>query len=156
LISWHESEDPDIRYYSGIGIYTHRFQVPPVREGDAVWLDLGNLAEVADVWVNDQHLGISWCPPYRFEITSVLKPGANTLRVEIANNWSNRLKGDAVLGEQLTQTNLAKANKNLTPWSEVPLQPSGLFGPVKLQVVSPPGNYLAEVKAELRKVWPEN
>src|SRR5690606_16388975 len=60
LISWHESEDPDIRYYSGIGIYTHRFQAPPVREGDAVWLDLGNLAEVADVWVNDQYLGISW------------------------------------------------------------------------------------------------
>lgn len=135
LISWHESNDPNIRYYSGIATYTHEFDQPPVEEDGAIWLDLGAFAEVADVWVNDRHLGISWCPPYRFEITSMLKPGANTLRVEIANNWSNRLTGDAVLGERFTQTNLGKANKNLVPWADVPLKPSGLFGPVKLQVI---------------------
>src|SRR5690606_14785889 len=69
LISWHESNDPNIRYYSGIATYMHEFDQPPVGEGGTVWLDLGAFAEVADVWVNDRHLGISSCPPYRFEIT---------------------------------------------------------------------------------------
>ncbi len=132
LASWTGSPDQRIRYYSGIAAYTTEFEAPARTDVTRVLLDLGAVAEVADVWLNDHHLGISWCQPHRFDITSVLKPGKNMLRVEIANTWSNRLTGDGITGEKFTRTNLVKANKNLVLWKDLPLKESGLLGPVKL------------------------
>jgi hypothetical protein len=38
-----------------------------------------------EVWLNEQHLGITWTRPYRFDITDNLKSVDNMLVVEIAN-----------------------------------------------------------------------
>ena len=98
-------------------------------------LDLGELAEVADVWLNDKPLGITWTIPHQFDVTDAIKNGKNTLRIEVANTWSNRLTGDALTGATFTHTNITMANKNLTPWGQVPLKKSGLLGPVVLKTV---------------------
>jgi hypothetical protein len=70
------------------------------------------------------------------DITDVVKSGANVVKVEVANTWSNRLTGDAIKGEKFTKTNITKANKNLVPWGQLPLIESGLLGPVTIQTVS--------------------
>lgn len=132
LTSWTEIKEPGIRYYSGITAYHKDFEFQKVNEGEKVYLDLGELAELAEVWINGQLIGITWTQPHQFEITSLLKEGNNNLIVEVANTWSNRLTGDAILGETFTQTNIAKANKNLISWEELPLKKSGLFGPVRI------------------------
>jgi hypothetical protein len=145
LISWTRSEDPGIRYFSGIAVYKKTFQYYPDTNSDPdfkVFLDLGALSKVGEVWLNDQPLGITWCLPYRFEVTDILKPGDNNLRIEIANTWSNRLKGDAVRGENYTSTNIkttniAGLNNIQVPWSQVPLIESGLLGPVTLVSIKP-------------------
>ncbi len=137
LTSWTTSTDPVIRYYSGIASYSTDFEFRIAADKSVVLLDLGEVAEVADVWLNEQHLGISWSKPHRFDISSVVKEGANTLRIEVANTWSNRLTGDAITGERFTQTNLVKANKNLVPWNELPLKTSGLLGPVTVTSTTP-------------------
>lgn len=67
----------------------------------------------------------------------ILKNGDNVLTVEVANTWSNRLTGDAVTGQNYTNTNISTTivpglDKIYIPWKEVPLIRSGLFGPVKL------------------------
>jgi len=98
-----------------------------------VYLDLGQLAEVGEVWLNDKSLGITWTQPHRFEITDLILDGENKISVEVANTWSNRLTGDAVTGETFTQTNIVKANKNVVPWKDVPLKISGLMGPVMIK-----------------------
>src|SRR5690606_33311137 len=80
--------------------------------------------------------------PYRFDITDKLVRGINTLKVEVANTWSNRIVGDALTGAEYTQTHITETNiKGISnvrvPWAEVPLIHSGLFGPVSLVTVQP-------------------
>ena len=134
LISWSEAPDQGIRYFSGTATYHQRFRFDSKDTVgyDRVTLDLGNLSEVAEVWLNNQPLGITWSEPHTFEITDGLKEGENTLKIEVANTWSNRLVGDATTGEKFTETNIATAYRD-TPWNEAPLLESGLLGPVTLR-----------------------
>ncbi|KQS33854.1 glycosyl hydrolase [Dyadobacter sp. Leaf189] len=140
LISWPDAEQKGIKYFSGIATYAKEFTFKMPEKGKRIYLDLGQVSEVAEVWLNDKPLGISWTLPHRFDITNFVINGENKLRVEVANTWSNRLTGDAITGEKFTKTNIVKANKNLTPWAEVPLKKSGLLGPVtivSIQTVQP-------------------
>jgi hypothetical protein len=145
LVSWTGNSNPEIKYYSGIVTYkkTFQFDISLLHQNNyRRYLDLGEISKVGDVWLNGKHLGITWTKPHRFDVTGVLKPGDNTLIIEIANTWSNRLTGDAITGEKNTETNIKTTNikglnKVYVPWSEVPLIESGLFGPVQLIFIRP-------------------
>jgi hypothetical protein len=39
--------------------------------------------------------GMLWKEPYSADITAATHPAANALRIPIANDWANRLIGDA-------------------------------------------------------------
>jgi hypothetical protein len=82
--------------------------------------------------VNDREAGVPWKAPFRLDVTDALRPGANRLAIEVTNTWSNRLVGDAQPGatERFTRTNITGTGGQ--PWAKVPLQDSGLFGPVRL------------------------
>ncbi|MBD3628589.1 glycosyl hydrolase [Cyclobacterium sp.] len=145
LTSWTTSEVEGIKYFSGTARYEKQFVQPLYpnhHAGARTYLDLGDLSHVAEVWLNDEHLGITWAKPYRFDVTDLLRPGINSLRIEVANTWSNRITGDAITGEKFTQTHIEETNiKGIShirvPWEEVPLIPSGLFGPVTLRTLMP-------------------
>ena len=145
LISWSESENEGLKYFSGTATYKKTFQYDiysSVLEKQRTYLDLGNLSNIGEVWLNGQNLGITWTKPYRFDITGILHPGDNDLVVEIANTWSNRLVGDAIKGEHYTSTNITSTqinglNKIQVPWKEVPLIKSGLLGPVVIYTIKP-------------------
>jgi len=98
---------------------------------------LGNFSKIASISLNGSTPAIIWTEPHLLDVTDLLKPGDNTLIIEVANTWSNRLKGDAVTGDKYTGTNIRTTNipglnKIQVPWKDVPLIESGLFGPVKL------------------------
>ena len=139
LVSWAESEDAGVRYFSGITEYTLPFTPPAdlLEPGVDVELDLGRVAGTARVLLNGEDLGVAWKPPYAVEVTGRLRPGENELRVEVANTWHNRLVGDAALApaERITMTNIRE------PFSpDTPLLESGLLGPVRLvSIVLVPG-----------------
>jgi hypothetical protein len=150
LISWTESETEGIKYYSGTATYKKTFLYngkPDPAKKEKIYLDLGEISKVADVWLNGEHLGISWAKPHRFEVTNLLKSGENTITAEIANVWSNRLKGDALTGQKFTNTNITNTiipvstiepgDQKRIPWAEVPLIESGLLGPVTIQMIVP-------------------
>ena len=86
---------------------------------------------MAEVTVNQKNLGVVWKAPYRIDVTSALRPGRNTIQVKVANDWINRLIGDArdPQGEQHTRTNIQVSGK---PWAQLDPIPSGLLGPVEL------------------------
>jgi hypothetical protein len=133
LVSWTEHADPDIKFYSGTATYTRTFDFDQSKIQDPkskIFLDLGDLRELAEVRLNGKSLGIVWAPPFRVEITGIVKPTGNMLQVEVVNFWPNRIIGDASLPpeKRFTKTNIRKLTK------ETPLMPSGLFGPVTLQV----------------------
>ena len=121
-----ESADAGVRYFSGVATYATSFTAPTMTDGD-LWLDLGQVGDVAEVLVNGQSAGISWWVPNRVNIGALVRTGSNSLEVRVANLWVNRLIGDVQPGaERITFT----AAPTYLP--DAPLRPSGLIGPVSL------------------------
>jgi len=137
LISWTDFADEGIKYYSGTGSYYKTFDVPDEWLGSErfVHLDLGEVYELAEIYVNGQSAGIVWKPPFRADVTSLLKPGNNELKIEVMNLWINRLSGDMKLPEdqRYTRSNIKSDYETYyspsEPWHE---KTSGLLGPVRL------------------------
>jgi hypothetical protein len=127
LWDWSHSDDPGVKYFSGAGMYTKTVQAPPewFRKGSRLWIDLGDVKNLAEVTVNDKDLGQVWHAPFRVDATSALKPGANEIRIRVVNAWVNRMVGD----EQPGATKFTFAD--VKPYkANSPLLPSGLLGPV--------------------------
>ncbi|MNL54112.1 Glycosyl hydrolases family 2, sugar binding domain [compost metagenome] len=83
--------------------------------GNGILLELGEVYETAEVWVNGENAGLNLCPPYRLEIVGPIKKGKNHLVIEVTNT-------------------LAKDQRDfLSSFSQQ--EPSGLLGPVKLRAI---------------------
>jgi hypothetical protein len=96
LISWPESADTGVKYFSGTATYTKDVDLPAgfLTPGRTIMLNLGEVKQIATVRVNGQDLGVLWKPPFELDVTSALKAGANSLEIRITNFWVNRLIGD--------------------------------------------------------------
>jgi hypothetical protein len=130
LHSWSENIDPGVKYFSGTGSYTKTIQASAdwFKAGSQIWLDLGEVKNLAEVVVNGKSLGIVWKTPFRVNVTKQLKQGENALEVKVTNLWVNRLIGDQQPGntKKITYTTQAFYQANS------PLFPSGLLGPVEI------------------------
>lgn len=126
-LSTHSGER--IKYFSGTITYTAQFHYKPGKD-EAVLLDLGEVHHMAKVWLNGVYVGGVWTPPYRLDISQAIKKGKNELKIEVVNNWANRLIGDKIVAEKDRETYLRINSYQ----PDSPLQPTGLIGPVKLQV----------------------
>jgi hypothetical protein len=143
LISWTVSPQEGIKYFSGIAKYekTFRFRFGKEAMNDKrIFLDLGRVSQVAEVWLNNKFLGTTWTKPHRFDVTGLIIHGENILIVKVANSWCNRIIGDALTGEKFTNTNITRTTPpgidgKTVPWAEVPLVESGLLGPVTVEIV---------------------
>ncbi|MDR1667692.1 MAG: glycoside hydrolase family 2 [Bacteroidales bacterium] len=128
LKDWSQSDDERIRYYSGTAVYTTRLSVDVIPKDRTLYLDLGKVVAMAKVKVNGTYVGGAWTAPYRVNITDHLRQGENTLEIEVANTWKNRLIGDMRLPEKDR-----KVKSRHSEWkADSPLQESGLLGPVKI------------------------
>ncbi|AXB80514.1 glycoside hydrolase (plasmid) [Novosphingobium sp. P6W] len=129
LTSWTEATKPDIRYFSGTGIYRRSLDVPSgwLAGKGHLLLDLGDVRDVAVVRINGKEVGTAWKAPYRVDVTQALHKGANTVEVDVANLWVNRLIGDAQPGA-IRQT----VTDGPTYTADAKLRPSGILGPVRL------------------------
>jgi hypothetical protein len=138
LISWTDHGDDGVKYYSGTGSYHKTLNVPAdwLGSGRRVHLDLGDVHEIAEIYVNGQSAGVIWKPPFRADITSFIEPGSNVLRIEVMNLWINRLSGDMNLPpeERYTRTNISTdgGGWRLVPRESWHVLPAGLLGPVRL------------------------
>lgn len=156
LRDWTASADPRMRYFSGTAVYAGRFAWEGGRGGTRVWLDLGDVRNLAAVRLNGRDLGVAWKQPFRVELTEALRVGENALEVRVANDWINRLVGD----EQHPDDTGADAKGKLAAWPEwalkggprpeagrmaftssrqvkadTPLNAAGLLGPVTVAEV---------------------
>lgn len=87
-----------------------RYRVEFDSPGGSAVIDLGEVGEVAELFLNGEPAGCEICPPYRFDI--IAKNGLNRLEVIVANN---------------------PAYKKRDKYSRfIALKPSGLIGPVKV------------------------
>jgi hypothetical protein len=130
LISWSEHPENGIKYFSGTAVYQKSFGVSSdvLQDGRRVWLDLGDVHQLAEVRLNGKNLGVVWTMPFRVDVTGVLKSSGNQLEIEVVNFWPNRIIGDDFLPaeKRFTRTNIRKLTK------DTPLETSGLLGPVRV------------------------
>ena len=130
LVSWTESADEGVKYFSGTATYRQDFDLPSTAwtEGRSLWLDLGAVKEVAEVKINGRDLGVLWKPPFRVDMTAAARPGRNTVEIRVTNLWPNRMIGDTRLPEKQRHT-----WSTFNPFKpDSPLLPSGLLGPVRI------------------------
>ena len=130
LASWHESADAGVKYFSGTATYTKTVNAPAdwFQSGGKLWLDLGDVKNIAEITVNGKPLGVLWKAPFRVDVTGALQPGSNTLAIQVTNLWVNRLIGDQQAGVTTKYTYTAVQFYR----ADSPLLPSGLIGPVQL------------------------
>jgi hypothetical protein len=130
LSSWNENKNPAIKYFSGTAEYSKKIQLPEdkIKRNTRLWLDLGEVRNLAEVIVNGKSMGILWKSPFRIDITEAVKPGENELKIKVTNLWVNRIIGDYQPGTK------EKISFTTTPFYNIHSQliPSGLLGPVKL------------------------
>ncbi len=131
LQDWTTSSDDRIKYYSGTAFYSFKFNVAQIPEGKNVIIDLGSFTAMAKVTVNGTYAGGLWTAPYQLDITKLVKAGENDLKIEVVNTWVNRLIGDSKLPVDQRKTWCPVNTYN----ADSPLQPSGLFGPVRISSV---------------------
>jgi hypothetical protein len=160
LDDWTKRPEPGIQYYSGTAVYKKTIHVPAIQAGKKVYLDLGKVNHLATVSVNGKKLGVLWTTPWRIEITSAVKVGANTIEVAVTNVWANRLIGDEKqppdfewgygdmrVGDERFlkefpewflkhEPRPSKGRYTFTTWNyfskDKTLTPSGLMGPVRV------------------------
>jgi hypothetical protein len=130
LSSWSENADAGVKYFSGTGTYIKTIQAPAnwVTSGARLWLDLGDVKNLAEVSVNGKPLGVIWKRPFRVDMTAAMKPGANELQVKVTNLWVNRLIGD----QQPNATKKYTYTSQPFYRADSTLLPSGLLGPVRI------------------------
>lgn len=137
LQSWTDSKDPSIRYFSGTATYQKNFTIKNEDKEKDCFIDLGEVHDVAEVFVNGKSAGILWKKPFQTNIGGLIKTGENDLKVEVVNMWINRMTGDMKLDpkDRYCRTNQPYMTREVWPGGDETfrIQTSGLLGPVKLQ-----------------------
>ncbi len=143
LKSW--TDRPALRNFSGTGTYRRT-----ITGGGCVVLDFGAaepvtppagarpfaavaapIRDAAIVRVNGVRAGSLWAPPYRIDLTRWLKPGANTIEVQVSNTAINQLSGRPRTDYRLLT---ARYGERFQPQDldRIAPQPSGIVRPVTL------------------------
>ncbi|WP_371193875.1 glycosyl hydrolase [Glaciecola sp. SC05] len=127
-----EFDDPAIQHYSGSLIYTADFNLSDANESSNVMLDLGEVYNIVELWLNDKKIGTRWAAPYQFDITNFVVNDKNELKLIVTNTWRNQLIFDnqrSAAEKKTWTTNPPKQDDNI-------LDKSGLAGPVRLRVTN--------------------
>ena len=153
LHSWSDEEP----YYSGEVTYEKTIDLPPdANSNSSLILDFGEgtpvaipdplpefnmraylespVREAAEVYVNGQRAGVVWHPPYNIDLTPLMKPGTNQLRIVVGNTAINSLAGRALPDYHLLNK---RYGERFVPQDMDHLQPlpSGILGGLRLKVL---------------------
>ena len=76
------------------GVIRYETTVTLRKPAPKMLLDLGEVYETAEVYVNGRFAGLRFAPPYRFELDGLLREGMNELMVEVRNTLGNKVRDD--------------------------------------------------------------
>ena len=130
LFSWAEHKEPAVRFYSGHVRYSTTLHYHGKNVRDRIVLDLGDVRDIAHVWLNGRDLGVVWIPPFTVDVDGCLREGENELVIEVVNTWHNALRG-ADLGMPPYDGIWTNAKYRTKGDS---LLPAGLLGPIVLRI----------------------
>jgi hypothetical protein len=126
--------------FAGTAVYTTTFDAPSTQAKDYS-LDLGQVGDSARVTLNGKELGTLWAAPFRIRVGDALKPGSNTLKIEVTNIAANRIADmdrRGIKWKIFKDINVVNIKAG-TAGTYVPMdastyaeRPAGLIGPVEL------------------------
>ncbi len=151
LHSW--ADDDATRNFSGVAVYERSFELAATfsntagsttldfgegkalenlgtRNGMQTWYD-PPIREAAVIFVNGQRAGSLWCPPYKLDVTRLLKPGSNSIRIEVGNTALNYMAGRRLPDYKLLNLRYGERFQ-AQDMDKIQALPSGIVGPVKL------------------------
>ena len=124
--------------FAGTARYELAFELPASAADD--WLlELGDVREVARVSVNGRAIDTLWSVPFQTRIGAAVRPGRNTLSLEVTNVAANRIRDlerRGVSWKNFHEINFVNVHYKPFDAADWPLQPSGLLGPVRLVPLS--------------------
>ncbi|MCJ7840848.1 hypothetical protein MUB24_08010 [Lederbergia sp. NSJ-179] len=107
LESWDTWEG--MKFFSGTITYENNFELDEIESIKQINIDLGEVYEIAKLFINQKEIGVKMWAPYQFALDpAVLKKGRNRIKVEVTNSIANQM-------------------------DQVPLK-SGLLGPVEVEI----------------------
>ncbi len=137
LASW-TNQSPAHEAFAGTARYELDFDLPatPAGAGGDWRLDLGDVRETARVFVNGTEVDLLWSLPFRTRIDAKhLKPGRNTLAIEVTNLAANRIRDldkRGVKWANFYDANVVNVNYKKMDAANWPIMPAGLLGPITL------------------------
>jgi hypothetical protein len=117
---------PQAAGFAGVGTYATEVELAGA--GQAV-LRLGDVGDLARVRVNGMDCGVVWTEPWELDVTAAVRAGRNTVEVDVANAWMNRL-----IAEAASPTGEIFGPVVGVYSADAPVHPSGLSGPVVLRL----------------------
>ena len=151
------------RFFSGRAVYSRTVNLPAAfrQPGGRVYLDFGEakpagreprpggrpwaenifaalvappIREAATVFVNGKRAGSLWSPPYRIDITDLLRDGANEIRVEVYNTAINQLAEGGRLPDIKALVERYGLRFRLQDMENLQPLPSGILSPARVMV----------------------
>lgn len=159
LINLSTHSDFDIKHFSGEITYETEIKISEnfLKNFHEIHLEIEKIANIASIVVNGTDFGILWAKPYSINIASALKKGINSIKIKVANSWSNRLIGDEYFPVEYMLNESGGINEPIPDWvregkienrpvkerkaftvvkfysKEDSLPPSGIFGKISLR-----------------------
>ena len=137
---WTTLDVSEAKINQGTARYATFIDIDPQRmhlEGTDDWiLDLGDVRESAEVYINGQYVSTLVSVPFKVAVGKYLKNGSNTLEVYVTNLASNRIADYDRRGvewrifKDANVVNLGEGH-----WDKWPVDPSGLVSQVTLTPV---------------------
>ncbi len=135
LQSWANAPDTMSKYFTGTARYETDFDIPAaMMNNNSFRINLGDVRETAEVFVNNFPIGRAWSVPYVVTIPkNILKPKHNKLTIKVLNLDANRMRWldiNNVKWQNYFFVDITYSAFNAALWEPVA---SGLLGPVKLE-----------------------
>ena len=117
--------------FDGIAEYSKTFNAPAtLPQGQRLYLDLGNANEMAQINLNGTDFAPRGWPPYVWDVTSLIKPGANALEVKVQISPASASRGGG--GGTGAGFGAAGRGPGAAAAQPEPPPPPGLLGPVRV------------------------
>jgi hypothetical protein len=134
LSSWTNAPDSNAQYWNGYAKYSIDFEMKEQSEGPAI-LDLGDVRETAEVWLNGVALGTAWSLPFQIDVPANILKNKNQLELRVRNTSANYMRlmdKQKVNWKKFYDINFVDITYTPFDASKWEAIPSGLLGPVKL------------------------
>lgn len=91
LKSW-TLADTSASYFNGYAEYHKSFNLPEKAVSKSANLQLGDVRETAEVWINGINIGTAWCLPFNLDIPEGILKKENVITVKVRNLSANEIK----------------------------------------------------------------